>query len=222
MTLSCGCAGAICKCSKIASSTHPYLCKKEDCVVLRRKCCEPSDEHACAEPICAEEYEKLRVTKEVLAACPPSKVRELLPIVCPMGTCPVPLVSYLFEIEIKNLSKTPVELTAIYDSLTLNGGFLSLFTATISAQLVPSDFCATDPTVVTEEALTPGDLLDSLGDLDPITLNQCDCLRIQIHLQAKDQNAQCICVLEQEVEVLGCLQPSNTPVRRTTCCRVPL
>lgn len=227
----CGCYG-VCRC-RIQSSAHPYLCRPDDCApVFRRSCCNHEESYEC-EPECGSEYPYLSVNKRVIAACPPSQVREVLPVVCQSMNCPVPRVSYLFEIEIKNFGEKTVTLTAIFDSLTNSvggdGGFLDCrWKARVSAQFIPKN---DDPVTIPATEVDTANLLEVLmlnTSLFPGTadLEQCDCLIIQLYLEDKepDNPLHCLTELKQEVLVLGTIEKNGTEkfIRRTGSVHVPL
>jgi hypothetical protein len=200
--------------------------------VFRRSCCDRKDSYDC-EPECGAEYPYLTVSKRVVAASPPSQVRELLPVLCQSMNCPVPLVSYLFEIEIKNFGEKTVTLTAIFDSLTNSvggdGGFIDCrWKATLSAQFIPKDG---DAVAVPATTVDDANLLDVLllgSTLLPGTaeLEQCDCLILQLYLEDKEPTKPLYALteLKQEVLVLGSIESgsSTKPVRRTGSVHVPL
>lgn len=217
MKLACGCYDR-CRCK-----AYPPVYRKR-CNEYTKPC---DDCHE--EPHCFDDGCDLSVKKRVVASCPPSQVREVLPVVCSSeGNCTLPRVSYLFDVEIKNTGCKPVKLFAIYDSLSNNDQFIACnFKAKLSSQWIPAKYCEgqTISEKLDVDLVGPNLLLDlKFNPLQP-TLEPGDCLRIQIYLQALENvDLYCLTVLEQELLVLACSDPEgdNKPCRYTTDLSVPL
>lgn len=208
-----------CGCTVKSSSAH-YLKSKDVPTYIGAcgSCGKPDCVSDCAQ--CAAESKCLAVSKRVLAACPPSAARDLLPCYCNcQQVLSPPVVYYNFEIEIINQAAEPLKLNNIIDSIVA-GGFASIWSvAEVSAVLYPSDgsvITQVTPTGVTD---ANGDLIAELGTVS--NLEPCDRLVIKLYIEGGEK-AYCIKTLAQEVTVLASGVDTTEPYQRTASADVPL
>jgi len=205
------------------SSSYNNYYKPKEVPVYEGACggcgCAPC-ESDCA--VCPSESKCLAVSKRVLAACPPSAARDLLPCYCNcQAALGLPTVYYNFEIEILNQSEETITLQNILDSLVA-GGFCA--TWSVGKTLLGLRYNV-DGTVKTygpiDITTMDGDLLPDLitegfdGDLMP-----CARLVVQLYV-AGEQQAYCITKLAQEVSVVA-LATGGDILRRTAAACIPL
>lgn len=205
------------------SSSYNNYYKPKEVPVYEGACggcgCAPC-ESDCA--VCPSESKCLAVSKRVLAACPPSAARDLLPCYCNcQAALGLPTVYYNFEIEILNQADETITLQHAFDSLVA-GGFCATWNL---GKTVLGLLYSPDGTV---QSFGPVDITTMNGDLlvDLFTaglseeLMPCARLVIQLYV-AGEQQAYCLTKLTQEVSVLATAL-SGDILRRTASTCVPL
>lgn len=214
------------KCIKSSDSDccHPKDCKVP---VYTLACCDPPLPPLCF--ACPGESCALLVSKRVVAASPPSLVRELLPALCHCceELTDFPAVFYDFEIVIVNRGENPIKVIEVNDSIVA-GGICSVWdvknvvvtyrNAENGSSLVSDLTDVTSPVgnLIEGVVLNPGAV-----PVEEQVLQPCDSLTIRLFVTGTI-SALSFVVLKQSVQVIAEDTVTMEPLHNSAAVAIPL